>query len=54
VERWFSTHPLTQDRIDNTQSYINRLSTAQRNGRANDSGYTNMKSRLQRYQRAPS
>ena len=54
VEQWFSTHPLTQDRIENTQSYINRLPAAQRDGRANDSGYTNMKSRLQRYQRAPS
>ena len=54
VEQWFSTHPLTQDRIENVQSYINRLPAAQRNGRANDSGYTSMKSRLQRYQRAPS
>lgn len=53
VERWFSTHPLTQDRMNNTQSYINRLPAAQRNGRANDSGYTSMKSRLQRYQSPP-
>ena len=33
VEQWFSTHPLTRDRIENTQSYINQLSPGQRSGR---------------------
>ena len=49
VEGWFSTHPLTQDRIANTQAYINQLPAGQRSGlRTTDSGYANMKSRLSR------
>jgi predicted Zn-dependent protease len=54
VEQWFSTHPLTQDRIENVQSYINRLPASQRTGRSSDSGYNSMKTRLQRYSPAPS
>lgn len=54
VEQWFSTHPLTSDRIENTQAYINRVPASQRDGRVNDSGYSSMKSRLRGYQRAPS
>lgn len=46
VEQWFSTHPLTRDRIENTQSYINRLPPSQRDGRTTDSGYASMKRRL--------
>jgi predicted Zn-dependent protease len=54
VEGWFSTHPLTQDRIANTQAYINQLPANQRSGlRTTDSGYTNMKSRLSRYAAPP-
>ncbi|HEX6135553.1 MAG TPA: M48 family metallopeptidase [Longimicrobiales bacterium] len=53
VQQWFSTHPLTEDRIANTQSYINRLPASQRSGRTNDSGYSSMKSRLQRYAAPP-
>jgi predicted Zn-dependent protease len=54
VEQWFSTHPLTQDRIENTQSYINQLPAAQRGGRTDDNGYANMKSRLRSYRPAAS
>jgi beta-barrel assembly-enhancing protease len=54
VEQWFSTHPLTQDRIENTQSYIDRLPASQRNGRTSDSGYESMKSRLRSYRPAAS
>ncbi|HEX6308093.1 MAG TPA: M48 family metallopeptidase [Longimicrobiales bacterium] len=53
VQQWFSTHPLTEDRIANTQSYINRLPASQRSGRTSDSGYSSMKSRLQRYAAPP-
>ena len=54
VEQWFSTHPLTQDRIENTQSYIDRLPASQRNGRTSDNGYEAMKSRLRSYRPAAS
>lgn len=54
VEQWFSTHPLTQDRVDNTQAYINRLSPSQRGGRTDDAGYSSMKSRLRGYRPAAS
>jgi beta-barrel assembly-enhancing protease len=54
VESWFATHPLTQDRIANTQSYINQVPAAQRSGlRTNDNGYANMKSQLSRYAAPP-
>jgi beta-barrel assembly-enhancing protease len=32
VEQWFSTHPLTADRIASTQALINRVPAAQRQG----------------------
>lgn len=54
VEQWFSTHPLTQDRIENTQSYINQLPAGARGGRSDDAGYANMKSRLRNYRPAAS
>ncbi|MBR9988773.1 MAG: M48 family metalloprotease [Gemmatimonadetes bacterium] len=54
VQQWFSTHPLTQDRIENTQSYINRLPANQRGGRSDDSGYASMKNRLRSYRPAAS
>lgn len=54
VEQWFSTHPLTQDRIENTQSYINRLPASARGGRSDDGGYAGMKSRLRNYRPAAS
>jgi beta-barrel assembly-enhancing protease len=54
VEQWFSTHPLTQDRIANTQSYINQIPANQRTGlRTNDSGYASMKTRLSRMAAPP-
>jgi predicted Zn-dependent protease len=52
VEQWFSTHPLTQDRIQQTQAEVNRVPAAtMRNLRTTDSGYTSMKSRLARLPR---
>jgi len=47
VEQWFSTHPLTQDRIQHTQALVNRYNASQLNGlRSNDSGFATMKARL--------
>ncbi|CAN5812794.1 M48 family metallopeptidase [soil metagenome] len=47
VEQWFSTHPLTQDRVSNTQSMINQVPAAQRrNLRQNAADYTSMVNRL--------
>jgi predicted Zn-dependent protease len=47
VEQWFSTHPLTQDRIEQTQAIVNRVPAAQmRSLRTTESGYNSMKSRL--------
>jgi beta-barrel assembly-enhancing protease len=30
VEQWFMTHPLTQDRLENTQSFVQRIPAQQR------------------------
>jgi predicted Zn-dependent protease len=47
VEQWFSTHPLTQDRIQQTQAVVNQVPAAtRRNLRTTDSGYNSLKSRL--------
>ena len=47
VEQWFSTHPLTQDRIQQTQAMVNSVPAATRRSlRTTDSGYNSMKSRL--------
>ena len=47
VEQWFSTHPLTQDRIQQTQAMVSQVPAAtRRNLRTTDSGYNSMKSRL--------
>lgn len=54
VEQWFSTHPLTTDRIQNTQALVDRVPAATlRNLRTTDRGYTNAKARLQRMAPAP-
>lgn len=47
VETWFSTHPTTQDRIDNTRREISRLSAQQLSGTTStNTNYNTLKSRL--------
>jgi predicted Zn-dependent protease len=47
VETWFSTHPTTQDRIDNTRAALNRYGASQLRGlRTTSSEYNTLKSRL--------
>jgi beta-barrel assembly-enhancing protease len=52
VEQWFSTHPLTTDRVANTQAMINQVPQAQlRNLRTNSNGFTSMQNRLRSLRR---
>jgi beta-barrel assembly-enhancing protease len=52
VEQWFSTHPLTTDRVANTQAMINQVPAAQRrNLRTNSNEFTAMQSRLRQLRR---
>jgi beta-barrel assembly-enhancing protease len=53
VEQWFSTHPLTTDRVANTQGVINRVpqATLQRL-RTNTNEFTAMQNRLRQLPRA--
>jgi beta-barrel assembly-enhancing protease len=52
VEQWFSTHPLTTDRVSNTRHMINQVPQAQmRNLRTNSNGYTSMVNRLRQLRR---
>jgi beta-barrel assembly-enhancing protease len=52
VEQWFSTHPLTTDRVASTQALIGQVPAAQLRGlRQDDSGYTSMKNRLRQLPR---
>jgi beta-barrel assembly-enhancing protease len=54
VEQWFSTHPLTQDRIRHVQSLVNAIPATQMRGlRTDDAAYTSMKARLRQYQAPP-
>lgn len=54
VEQWFSTHPLTRDRIENVQAEINRIPQAQlRNLTVNTEQYESFKSRLRSYRAPP-
>jgi len=47
VETWFSTHPTTEDRIDNTRREIARISAQQIRGTTtSSSNYNTLKSRL--------
>jgi beta-barrel assembly-enhancing protease len=47
VEQWFSTHPLTTDRVAHTQSLINRIPAAQmRNLQRDATAFQNMRTRL--------
>jgi beta-barrel assembly-enhancing protease len=52
VEQWFSTHPLTQDRVTNTQGMIGQVPAAQLRGlRQNAADYTSMVNRLRQMPR---
>jgi beta-barrel assembly-enhancing protease len=52
VEQWFSTHPLTTDRVANTQQMINQVPQAQLRGlRQNSNAYTSMQNRLRQLRR---
>jgi beta-barrel assembly-enhancing protease len=47
VEQWFSTHPLTTDRVANTQQMINQVPAAQlRNLQRDATAYQSMRTRL--------
>jgi beta-barrel assembly-enhancing protease len=53
-EQWFSTHPTTQDRIENTQRMINQVPASQmRNLSTSSSAYNSLKSRLRALPAAP-
>jgi predicted Zn-dependent protease len=55
VEMWFSTHPLTEDRIANTRRMVSRVPASQlRSLTTNTQGFTDFKARMRRYQAAPS
>lgn len=54
LAQWFSTHPTTQDRIDNTQRVINQIPAAQRqNLTTNTTAFSNFKARLRALPAAP-
>ena len=49
VEQWFSTHPTTQERIDNTTAAINRLPAGSLQGlNTNTQAYSDFRSRVSR------
>ena len=49
VAQWFSTHPTTQERIDNTQAAINRLPAGSLQGlNTNTQAYADFRSRVNR------
>jgi beta-barrel assembly-enhancing protease len=54
VEQWFSTHPLTQDRVANTRRMIAQVPAAQRRGLQQDAAdYRSMQTRLRQLPRPP-
>jgi beta-barrel assembly-enhancing protease len=49
VERWFATHPTTQERIDNTRTAINRLPSGTLQGlTSNSQAFADFRSRVSR------
>jgi beta-barrel assembly-enhancing protease len=46
VEQWFSTHPLEQERVQNTQALVNALPAAQRQGTTNTAAFRTFQQRL--------
>jgi predicted Zn-dependent protease len=54
LESWFSTHPLTEDRIANTQALVNQYTSAQlRNLTTNTTQFNDFKARMRRYAAPP-
>ena len=54
VAQWFSTHPTTEDRIEQTRRAIAQIPAAQLNGLTTTSGgYNSLKSRLRQLPAAP-
>jgi beta-barrel assembly-enhancing protease len=54
VEQWFSTHPLTTDRVANTQRMIAQVPAAQARGlRQNTNEFQSMRNRLRNLPRPP-
>lgn len=52
VEQWFSTHPLTTDRVANTQRMIQQVPAAQRTGLRQDSNdFRSMRNRVRQLAR---
>lgn len=49
LEQWFSTHPTTQERIDNTRNAINQIPAATLQGlTVNNQGFTDFRNRVAR------
>lgn len=54
VEQWFSTHPLTQERVDATRSAVEAIPQAQRqNLTTNNSAYQQFQARVRQLPAAP-
>jgi len=54
LEQWFSTHPLTEERIRDVQSVLNTVPPAQlRNLTTTSAAYRDFKARMQRYPQPP-
>ena len=54
IEQWFSTHPTTQERIDNTRRMLNQVPAAQlRNLSMDERGFQTLRSRLRALPAAP-
>jgi beta-barrel assembly-enhancing protease len=54
VEQWFSTHPLTQERVDNTRAAIQAIPAAQRqNLTTNTQAYQQFRQRVRQLPAAP-
>ncbi|HEX6940801.1 MAG TPA: M48 family metallopeptidase [Longimicrobiales bacterium] len=54
IEQWFSTHPLTEDRIENTRAVIRRIPEGQmRDLIVNTRQYEEFKARLRQYRPPP-
>ena len=54
VAQWFSTHPLTQDRINSTQANIDRIPASQRSRLTTDTNaFQSFKTRLRNHSPRP-
>jgi predicted Zn-dependent protease len=54
LEMWFATHPLTEERIANTQRLVSQVPASQRRSlTTNTQGFVDFKARMRRYPAAP-